>query len=243
MSPWFGHPYFHNAEKCLDVTNSKSQSRISDFATCTQFKDAVRQLVTTKYDVIYKTSPCIAQSSVLSVCDVGVLWPNGWMDQDETRHWGRPQDQPHCVRWGPSFPLPKGTHPQFSAHVCSRQTAGWIKMPLGTEVSLGPGDIVLDGDPSHPKRGDSSTFRPCLLWPNGWMDQDTNWYGGRPGPRPHCVRWKPSSPQRGTAPQFSAYIYCGQTVAISATAEHLLRYESRHTDTLIAILQPLLGLK
>jgi len=22
--------------------------------------------------------------SVQSVCDVGVLWPNGWMDQDET---------------------------------------------------------------------------------------------------------------------------------------------------------------
>jgi len=22
--------------------------------------------------------------SVLSVCDVGVLWPNGWMDEDET---------------------------------------------------------------------------------------------------------------------------------------------------------------
>ena len=28
------------------------------------------------------------------------------------------------------------------------QTAGWIKMPLGTEVGLGPGDIVLDGDPT-----------------------------------------------------------------------------------------------
>jgi len=27
------------------------------------------------------------------------------------------------------------------------QTAGWIKMPLGTEVGLDPGDIVLDGDP------------------------------------------------------------------------------------------------
>ena len=25
------------------------------------------------------------------------------------------------------------------------QTVGWIKMPLGTEVSLGPDDIVLDG--------------------------------------------------------------------------------------------------
>jgi len=26
------------------------------------------------------------------------------------------------------------------------QTVGWIKMPLGMEVGLGPGDIVLDGD-------------------------------------------------------------------------------------------------
>ena len=25
--------------------------------------------------------------------------------------------------------------------------AGWIKMPLGMEVSLGPGDFVFDGDP------------------------------------------------------------------------------------------------
>jgi len=28
--------------------------------------------------------------------------------------------------------------------------AGWIKMPLGTEVGLGPGDVVLDGDPAPP---------------------------------------------------------------------------------------------
>jgi len=28
--------------------------------------------------------------------------------------------------------------------------AGWIKMPLGKEVGLGPGDIVLDGDPAPP---------------------------------------------------------------------------------------------
>jgi len=29
------------------------------------------------------------------------------------------------------------------------QTAGWISMPLGTKVGLGPGDIiVLDGDPA-----------------------------------------------------------------------------------------------
>jgi len=35
------------------------------------------------------------------------------------------------------------------------QTAGWIKMPLGMEVGLGPSHIVLDGDPALPpkKRG------------------------------------------------------------------------------------------
>jgi len=34
----------------------------------------------------------------------------------------------------------------------------------------------------------------CVLWSNGWIDQDeTNWHGGRPRSRPHCVRWRPSS--------------------------------------------------
>ena len=46
----------------------------------------------------------------------------------------------------------KGTEPpnflKFSAHVYCGQTPGWIKMPLRTEVGLGPGDIVFDGDPS-----------------------------------------------------------------------------------------------
>jgi len=39
--------------------------------------------------------------------------------------------------------------------------AGWINMSLGMEVGLGPGHIVLDGDPAHlPKRGHSpSNFR------------------------------------------------------------------------------------
>jgi len=37
---------------------------------------------------------------------------------------------------------PKGTQPQFWAHVRCDQTPGWIKMPLGTEEGLGPGNIV-----------------------------------------------------------------------------------------------------
>jgi len=49
--------------------------------------------------------------SVLSVCNVRALWPNGWTDQDETWQAGRPQPWPHCVRWGPSSPPPKGHSP------------------------------------------------------------------------------------------------------------------------------------
>jgi len=33
------------------------------------------------------------------------------------------------------------------------QTAGWIKMPLGTEVGLGPGDVALDEDPAPTGKG------------------------------------------------------------------------------------------
>ena len=46
------------------------------------------------------------------------------------------------------------------------QTVGWIKLPLGTEVGLGPGGIVLDRDPTPPtERGtEAPTFRPTLLW-------------------------------------------------------------------------------
>jgi len=47
---------------------------------------------------------------------------------------------------------PKGVHLQFSAHIGCGQTAEYIKMPLGTEVGLGPapGHIVLHGDPATP---------------------------------------------------------------------------------------------
>jgi len=55
-----------------------------------------------------------------------------------------------------------------------------------------------------PKRGQSPlpNFRPYLLWPNGWIDQDATWYGGRPLPRRLYVRWRSrSSPKkRGGAP-------------------------------------------
>ena len=63
-------------------------------------------------------------------------------------------------------------------------------MPLGTEVNLGPGDVVLDMVAAPPplKGAQPPVFGPCLLWPNGWMDEDATWYGSRPRPMPHCVR-------------------------------------------------------
>jgi len=122
--------------------------------------------------------------SVCSVCDDGVLWQNGWIDHDETRHGDRPRPRPYCVRWGPSSSPQKGHSPQFSAHVCCGQTAGSIKMPLGTEVDLGPGDIVLDGHPaltySPSKRGrgtEPHNFGPCSM--AKWLH----------GSRCHLVQW------------------------------------------------------
>jgi len=54
------------------------------------------------------------------------------------------------------------------------QTVRWIKMSLGKEVGLGPGHIVLDGDPvgtQPPQLQPLPTFGPCLLWPNGRPSQ------------------------------------------------------------------------
>jgi len=90
--------------------------------------------------------------------------------------------------------------PQFSAYICCGQMAGWIKISLGRDVGLGPSDIVSDGDPAPAprRRGQSPPiFGPCLLWPNGWVDQGATWCGGRPRPGQHCVRCGPSSIPKG----------------------------------------------
>jgi len=101
--------------------------------------------------------------SVCFVCDVGVLWPNGWMDQDETWHDGRlvGLGVGHIVRWEPSSLLQgEAQAPIFGPCPLwpNGQTAGWIKMPLAMEIDLGPGDIVLDGKPTPtPKERGTAT--------------------------------------------------------------------------------------
>jgi len=148
-----------------------------------------------------------------------LLWPNRWM-QDATWYGGRPQPRRLClsvlscpvlsvmlvycgqtVGWikmklgmqvglgpghivldGDPAPPPQkgGAARLFSDHFCSGQMAARIKMPLDTEVGLGQDDIALDEDPAPPPQkcggAPSPIFGPCLLWPNGWTDQDGIWH-------------------------------------------------------------------
>ena len=142
------------------------------------------------------------------------------MDEAGTWHGGRPQLRRLCVRWGPSLPPQKGAEPppQFSAHFYCGRMAGCIKMPLGTDVGLSTGDFVLDGDPVHPpQKGVGASplpkkIGPCLLRPNGWMDQDGTWHGDGRWSRPHCAGWGHSSLpkewQQSPPPIFSPFLLC-----------------------------------
>ena len=80
-----------------------------------------------------------------------LLWPNGWMYQDGTCHVGRPRPRPHCARWGPRSPSPeKGAQPPIFGPCPLWLKAGCIRIPLGMEVGLNPGDIVRWGTQLRP---------------------------------------------------------------------------------------------
>jgi len=125
---------------------------------------------------------------------------------------------------GPSSSPPKrGQSPQFLAHFYCGQTAGCIKMPLGMELGLTPGDFVLDRDPAPtPLKRHSPQFSVRLLWPKGWMDANATWYGSRRRPKPHCVTQGPSSPAKGAQqpPHFGLCLLWPRS-PISATGELL----------------------
>ena len=98
--------------------------------------------------------------------DVAVLWPNGWMHQDETWRADRRRPWPHRVRWGVGDPvaLPKkGTEPPIFGpcllwpNGCMDQHGTWH-----VEVDLLAGHIVLDGDPAHPRK---KAQPPPNFWP------------------------------------------------------------------------------
>jgi len=109
--------------------------------------------------------------SVLSVCpvnNVGVLWPNGWTDQDETWRAGRPWPWPHCVRWRSSLPSPKGAQPPIFGS-CLLWSNGWMDQDATWwEGRPRPRPHCVTWGPSSPPIGaQPPIFGPCLLWPNG----------------------------------------------------------------------------
>ena len=63
----------------------------------------------------------------------------------------------------PAPPPQRDTSPQFSAHICCGQMAGWIKMPLGRELGLGPSNIVLDRNPAPLHKKGGPNVRPISI--------------------------------------------------------------------------------
>jgi len=91
-------------------------------------------------------------------------------------------------------------------------------------VGLDPGHILLDGDSTLPHRKGLSS-RPlsqfteacvciirgtCLLWQNGWMNEDATWYGVGLGSGDIELDGDLAPPQKGAHhPHLLAHVYCG----------------------------------
>ena len=83
-----------------------------------------------------------------------------------------------------------------------------LALPRDIRINFCPKIGCCGNTPLTPNSGPS-------VWPKGWMDQSATWYGGRPRPRRHCVRWKPISATQhgGAAAPYFRPMYCGQTAA------------------------------
>jgi len=102
-------------------------------------------------------------------------------------------------------------------------------MPLGMEVNLGPGDVVLDGVAAHPKRGTVPHFSVHV-----YCGQTAGWMKTPLGtevdlcPGHIILDGVPTLRERGTAGPalFSAHVYCGhgspsQLLLSSCKSKHL----------------------
>jgi len=80
------------------------------------------------------------------------------------------------------------------------------------ELSSFGGNSLQNG--SRYAIGSLSCLSGCdasVLWPNGWMDQDATWYGGKPRARPHYMLHGGGFLPKWQSPQFLAHVFCGQT--------------------------------
>jgi len=110
--------------------------------------------------------------------------------------------------------------------VCCGQTVGRVKIKRGMQVDLGPGHIVLDGDPAPPPQKRARAPPPilahvccgqtagCIKMPLGTK------VGLGPG---RIVLHEDQAPplKRGTAPNFLPMSIVAKRSPISSTVEHL----------------------
>jgi len=129
---------------------------------------------------------------------------------------------------GPSSPRKKEAHPNFRPmSVVAKRLDGSRCHLVRWSASAQDTLRCVRWGPSSPLRKgahQSPTFRPMSMWPNGWMDQDASWCGGRPQPR-HVVSDGDPVPPHGKStavPHFSAHISMAKRWPISATAELFL---------------------
>ena len=88
-------------------------------------------------------------------------------------------------------------------------------MPLGTILSLSPGNVVIDADPAPFPRGTSTQISAHVSCGQmaGWIKMPLSKKVSL-GPGRIVLHEDPAPrPKRDTAPQFSVRVYCGQTVA------------------------------
>jgi len=113
------------------------------------------------------------------------------------------------------LPSPKGGRDpsQFSAHFYCGQTAACIKMPLGIEVCVSPGDSVLDGDSAPPpsQKGRSPQFSAHVYCGQtaAWIKMSLATEVGL-GPDHTVLDGDPALTSPTPPRQFSAHFYCGQ---------------------------------
>jgi len=103
---------------------------------CGQMAGWIKMVVDAEVDVspgdfVFHRDPAVSRKkdeAPSRIFSTFLLQPNGWIHQDSTWHFGRPQRRRRCVRCSPSL-LPKtGRSPQFSANEYCGQTAALMKM-------------------------------------------------------------------------------------------------------------------
>jgi len=82
-------------------------------------------------------------------------------------------------------------------------------MPFGTEIGLGPGHNLLDGDSAPPEKG-AQQYLQFLAQTAGWIKMKLGMEVGL-GPGHIVLDGDPAPIPKGAQPQFSFHVCCGQT--------------------------------